>query len=159
MESRWVVETLGEVAEFFGVELVTVREWRTGPTPMPGEPGAYDIKAATRWRCEKLKGNINQKSKEMVELEIREKQADVQKKELNVRKQRGDLVSRTAIKAAVSGLLNDARLQLEAIPGVVAAHVPPDMRNLIRQEWEQQISLILRGFAGKAGDIVDNNKP
>lgn len=141
------------------MELVSVREWRTGPTPMPGDPGAWDLKAIARWRCDRLKGNVNQKSKELVELEIREKQADVQKKELGVRKQRGDLVSRIAVKGELANVLNEARLQLEAVPGVIASRVPTELRDQMREEWEQQIAIILRTMSSKAESIGDSDKP
>lgn len=148
---KWTVKTLGEVAEFLGVELVTVRDWRTGPIPMPGKPGCYNLKEIVAWRCDRLKtsGGI-QKPKEVLELELREKQIDVAKKELALRKSRGDLVSRAAAKAKVFEILNDARCQLEAVPGIVGAHVNPEFKDDLVNEWEQQIGLILRTMAGKA---------
>ena len=148
--SRWFVPMLADIAELFGVEVQTVREWRTGPQPMPGSEGRWNIKDIVQWRCDRLKANSSVKSREVVELELREKQADVAKKELIVRQKRGDLISRTAAKAKVFEILNDARCQLEAIPGIVGARVDPDHRDELVNEWEQQISLILRTMAAKA---------
>jgi hypothetical protein len=150
LESRWVVETLGDVAEFFGVELVTVREWRTGPVPMPGDQGAWDLKAITRWRCERLKANVNAKPKEIQELEIREKQIDVAKKELILRQKQGDLVSRTAAKAKLFEIMNDARVQLEALPGAMGSRVDPKYRDDLTQSLEKQVRLILKAMQNKA---------
>ena len=49
-EGRFVVETLGEVAAFFGVQEQTVRTWRLRADPMPGSPGEWNLSEITRWR-------------------------------------------------------------------------------------------------------------
>ena len=46
---RFVLATLGEVAEFFGLALQTVKEWRCASPPLPGEPGNYQLKEIVRW--------------------------------------------------------------------------------------------------------------
>ncbi len=45
-----IVSTLGEVAEFFGVQEQTCRAWRMRADPMPREPGVWDLAEITRWR-------------------------------------------------------------------------------------------------------------
>ena len=45
-----IVETLGDVARFFGVAEQTCRTWRLRTDPMPGEPGAWDLSEIARWR-------------------------------------------------------------------------------------------------------------
>src|SRR5579872_7047791 len=40
---RFTAATLGEVAGFLGVQLQTVKEWRTGPDPMPGSEGEWPL--------------------------------------------------------------------------------------------------------------------
>ncbi len=42
--------TLRDVAEFFGVQEQTVRQWRMRSDPMPGKPGEWDLAEITRWR-------------------------------------------------------------------------------------------------------------
>lgn len=149
--SRWVVSSLGEVAQLVGVELQTVKEWRTGADKMPGTEGRWDIIQIFRWRCERLKANAgNVKTQEQRDLELRELAAEVASKELKLRKARGELISRDASKAATASILNEARVQLEAIPSILGASIPPDLRSDLVHELEQQIKLICRKMASKA---------
>lgn len=49
-ERRFIVETLRDVATFFGVQEQTIRTWRLRSDPMPGEPGAWNLSEIARWR-------------------------------------------------------------------------------------------------------------
>ena len=40
---RWNVPRLADVAEFMGVALQTVKQWRTESNPMPGTPGEFNV--------------------------------------------------------------------------------------------------------------------
>ena len=48
----YVASTLRDVAEFFGVQEQTVRQWRMRADPMPGEPGRWDLSRITLWRIQ-----------------------------------------------------------------------------------------------------------
>ena len=48
--SSHVVQTLGEVAAFFGVQEQTCRTWRLRAAPMPGEPGEWNLSEIALWR-------------------------------------------------------------------------------------------------------------
>lgn len=153
VDLRRVVGTLGEVAAVLGVELGTVRDWRTGANPMPGDEGRYDLVEVLLWRCDRLKANAgNVKSPEVRELELRQLAADVGMRELKTRKARGELVSRMVAKAATAGILNDVRVQLEAIPELIGACVPPEMRDMVVRECRQQVELICQHMSNKAGE-------
>lgn len=101
MLSRFHVGTLGEVARLVGVELQTVKEWRSGPNAMPGSEGRWDIVEIFRWRCDRLKANGSNadKSAEMKELELRDLQAIVEKRELQARESRKELLPKDAVKS------------------------------------------------------------
>lgn len=149
--SKWCVETLGDVAEFLGVEQATVRDWRTGPTPMPGESGKYNLKEIVAWRCERLKqSGGTQKPREVIELELREKQIDVAKKELALKKSRNELVSRKAAKAAQFAINNEVRCRLESMTGQVTSGLDPSTQAHVKNELDQQIKLILTAMSQKA---------
>ncbi len=45
-----IVSTLGDVAEFFGVQEQTCRTWRLRADPMPGHPGEWNLSEIVRWR-------------------------------------------------------------------------------------------------------------
>lgn len=46
----YTVRTLGEVAVFFGLAVSTVKAWRMGENPMPGQPGGYQLDLIAQWR-------------------------------------------------------------------------------------------------------------
>lgn len=47
--AKYLARTLGQVAEFFGVEVQTVKEWRKHPD-MPGKAGAWPLDEIARWK-------------------------------------------------------------------------------------------------------------
>ena len=62
----FVVGTLGTVAAFFGVQEQTVRSWRMRTSPMPGEPGAWDLSVIARWRIEQERSKKPQTEDELL---------------------------------------------------------------------------------------------
>jgi hypothetical protein len=48
----YVVNSLGKVAEFFGVAVQTVKEWRKDPS-MPGDQNAWPLDEIARWKIAK----------------------------------------------------------------------------------------------------------
>ena len=118
---------------------------------MPGSEGRWDLQEITRWRCDRLKANAgNVKTQERIDLETRQLAAEVSMKETKDAKLKGQLVDRRAAKAALAAILNEARVQLEAIPERCGASIPPEMRADIIEELRQQVALILRKMANKA---------
>lgn len=154
--ARWTVETLGEVAAFFGVEGQTVREWRTGSNRMPGEQGQWDLSEITQWRCNRLKAlGANAKSPEQAEIELAMLKEDLKKKELANRLKAGELVSRVAIKAKVAEMFNEARMGMEALPELLGPMLPPETRTDTTIKVGQAVNLHLRKMAQKAKGCVE----
>lgn len=54
---KWRARTLAEVAQFFGLAVQTVKQWRTESPPMPGGDGGYDLSEVVRWRLAKLQNS------------------------------------------------------------------------------------------------------
>lgn len=51
----YTVQTLGKVAEFFGVAVQTVKQWRMERSdPMPGVEGRYPLDEITRWKLARV---------------------------------------------------------------------------------------------------------
>lgn len=148
---RWIVETLADVAKFFRVSNTTIQNWKQQSVGMPGVDGAYDLSEICEWR-RSLDREATSKTQEQRDLELRELAAEVASKELKLRKNRGELISRDASKAATASILNEARVQLEAIPSILGASIPPDLRSDLVHELEQQIKLICRKMASKAAE-------
>lgn len=147
--NRWVVSQVSDIARFFRVSLTTITNWRNATPPMPGVDGRWDLSEIAEWRrLQDRSGNV--KSQERIDLETRELAAEVSMKETKDKKLKGLLVDRAAAKAAVANILNEARVQLEAVPGIIGSSVPPDIRQEVIHELSQQISLILKKMATKA---------
>lgn len=150
-ENRWIVPTLGDVAEFLGVEVSTVWGWRTGANQMPGAEGRWDLQEITQWRCTRLKAASGQvKSARQLELEEQEQEIKVTRDRAKLRKELGELVSRPVAKAAQAAQLNDIRVLLEGVAEVIGASVPPEFKNIVVREVQQQVSLICQFMANKA---------
>ena len=116
MLSRFRVQSLGEVARLVGMELQTVKEWRSGPNPMPGSEGAWDIVEIFRWRCDKLKAaSGGGKTQEILDLERRDLQAIVEKRELDARNARGEMLPKDVMHAGMMSVFLTLRQGIEVV--------------------------------------------
>jgi hypothetical protein len=144
--TKWTAGTLGEVAAFLGVQLQTVKEWRTGPDPMPGAEGAYPLPEIVRWRFAKLQFLARpaggKAAKEEIHLEI-----DNARLLLKLRNESGELVSRDAAKTAVRQLFHRLRGQLQPLPEVLASAVPAASRADFLFDARSRIQLLLTSLA------------
>lgn len=75
--------------------------------------------------------------------EARIKEADAAKKELLVRKLRGELVSRDSVERWVSKAFAEVKSRLEALPDEVAGVLPPDQRASVANDMRESIALAL----------------
>jgi hypothetical protein len=90
-QAPWVVFTLDQVAEFFGRSRDTLRDWRK--KGMPGEPGAFDLKAILAWKEEAIgssgRGDTDDVSR--AEAERRKAWAEAKTRELELEQLEGSL--------------------------------------------------------------------
>lgn len=141
--SRWHAATLGDVAGFFGVELPTVKQWRCGPNPMPGNEGAWPLDEIARWRVAKAQalvrdpGLLSELEKENLEL------ANLRHR-IKLRKEAGELVDRAAAKATIAQMFHRIRGRLQAMPEELASGMPGDLRNRLLVEIQDRMRLLLR---------------
>lgn len=149
--ARWVVKTLGEVATFFGVEGQTVREWRSGANPMPGEQGQWDLSVITQWRCDRLKAlGANAKSAEEKEIELAILKEDLEKKRLANQMKSGALIDCDFAVGRIMEMNNEARVVIEGIPEKLSPMFDPVNRNELTAKATQEIALVLRHLSQKA---------
>lgn len=149
--ARWIAATLGEVAEFFGVEAQTVREWRTGAKPMPGSEGTWDLSAIAQWRCNRLKSlGANAKSQEEIDLDMAIKREDHKKRLLANQIKAKTVADRATMIGKVAEMNNEARMLIEAIPDNLSPLLPPEIRSEGTAKIRQDIALILKKMAQKA---------
>lgn len=139
---RWTVRRLGEVAAFFGVQLQTVKEWRSGPDRMPGEEGAWRLDEIARWRVAKAQYTGRDPSARSA-LEKEKLEINVSRDRLRLRQEGGELVSRDAAKAAVQQMFHRVRGQIEPLPEQLASSVPAAARPDYLLVARERVHLVL----------------
>ncbi len=141
-----VVTTLGEVAEWFGLQLQTVKQWRVGPNGCPGGDGVYNLQEIARWRVQQGKsGNGSTSAKQ--ELEQESLVLTNARLSLKLRKEAGELVSRDAAKSAIRQMFAKLKSQLETLTEVLAPLVPSEVRVDFRRDCRERIVVFLQSLA------------
>ncbi len=140
-----IVRTLGEVAEWFGLELQTVKQWRVGPTGCPGQEGAYDVQAIARWRLARGNRGADTTAKQSLEEEaIRLANA---RASLKLQREAGELVTRAAAKASIRGMFSRLKAQIEQLPDALAPLVPSEVRTDFRRDCVERVRIFLSQLA------------
>lgn len=141
-----ICRTLAEVAEWFGLELQTVKQWRS--SGCPGVEGAYDVQQIARWRV--AKGQNNSPPRDLsVKQRLEEQSLELNNARLEVRLRResGELVSRSAAKAAIQQMFARLKGQLETLPDQLAPLVAQDVRADFRLDAQTRIRTLLQQLA------------
>jgi phage terminase Nu1 subunit (DNA packaging protein) len=158
--SRWMARTLGEVAEFFGMQLQTVKEWRTGPQPMPGEEGKWPLSEIAQWRDARMRPGMRSELDEKRQAaEVRLKEMQAKRAELKYRKEQGELVERSAVASVLARICTEIRTRLEAIAPEVGTTAPPDLRREIVRDVANKVAMALRKLAGLSAFLTGRNEP
>ncbi len=139
--SRWSVETLGEVAEFFGLAVQTVKQWRTETPQMPGQPGAWPLPEIVRWRLAKLAGSDLATAKKQADLELQ--LVAVEQKKLDLARQKAELVELSEVEVWAAAAMVETREMLMQLPQMISASAPPEIREFARAETDRHCREIL----------------
>ena len=140
-QRRWVGETLGDIAEVFGLSVQTVKQWRTESPPMPGEPGNYPLRPIILWRLAKLSGSDLATAKKQQDLELGRVQ--LESKQLELDQGRGQLLDRGDVERWAATALIEARVMIMSLPERLATSAPPEMRSFIREESDRHCRDVL----------------
>ena len=129
---RWHVATLGDVAEFFGAALQTVKQWRMESPPMPGVPGNYPLPEITKWRRDKdlqtdLVAGRRQQDFDLAKIRIRDEQIDLNIKE-------GLILDRQDVELWAATAMVELRESIMQLPEKLAASAPESLKNFVRSE-------------------------
>lgn len=127
---RWIVSRLQEVADFFDVAYPTVKEWRTGPDPMPGTAdkqglGRFDLREIARWKIRRSREAAQaqvRSPKTLIEEQLKSVQLEQEK--LALAKQQRQLVRRDAVMAEAKSIMARLAGRLDQLPDELAALVP-----------------------------------
>jgi hypothetical protein len=153
--SKWVASTLSEVAEFFGLSVQTVKQWRLESPPMPGGDGKYPLPEIVKWRHAKLSQSDAKTAKQQAEAELM--QIAIEQKRLDLAKDKGELFYRQDVELWASTALIEARETIMALPGMIASSAPPEIREFAREETDRTCRAVLLTFQRRMeSDIVED---
>ena len=154
-QRRWVGETLGDIAEVFGLSVQTVKQWRTESPPMPGEPGNYPLKPIIHWRLAKLSGSDLATAKKQQDLELGRVQ--LESKQLELDQGRGQLLDRAEVELWAATALIEARVMIMSLPERLSTSAPPEMRGFIREETDRHCRDVLTSLRRRL-EMDETNK-
>jgi len=154
------VETLTEVAGYFGRHERTVKTWRAAG--MPGRPGAWDLDAIETWLAQRGLGMAD----ETRDARARFWAARADAESFKVGQLRGDLIEADPVARAVAQQVNTAKAILEQLPDLVAGLLPDRRptkkdRETIRRRARKLVDDSCQALADLADDLagmVDNDE-
>ena len=145
MSAKHVVQTVVEVADFFSVSRQTVFEWKN--KGMPTLDDGYDLKEVLKWRDAWAAKQNSEIETDIEREEYLKMKAERQTKQAKLAGYVGKVIEKSIVITLLSSFAAVVRSRLQAIPGELAASIPPEFRHDLMIELEQKISLILTEMA------------
>lgn len=125
-QDRWTCQTLQEVAEFFGVSLSSVKQWRMENPPMPGDDAGYNLREIVQWKLMRQASSPLKDEQDRQRIAMGELRMEQQRIELE--KLKGSLVSREDVEQWASEVIIQFRESMMQLPQAIAQHAPVDAR-------------------------------
>jgi hypothetical protein len=155
--SRWVVKTLSEVAEFFGLSVQTVKQWSQESPPMPGQRSRWSIKEIVRWRTDIRNGRSSSPSSKKIDDDL--KLVTLEQKQLDLAIQKKELIPLVDVERWAAVALIETREMVMTLPEILATSSPPDSREFIRSESDRHCRSVLTMLRRRLeADIVDSDE-
>lgn len=140
---RFLLQTLSEVADMFGVDEHTVRVWRMKTPPMPGEPGKWPLKEIIQWRCNWIQQTDLAAAKRQQDFDLG--QFQVEFKRLELERERGSILNRDDVELWAATALIELREGVMQLPEILAAVVSQDLKDFVREEVSRHCRDLLIG--------------
>lgn len=161
--NKWTVGTLGEVAEILGFALQTVKQWRIGPDPMPGEPGAYPLDQIVAWKLNQV--GATAASSRTAELIQEGKILDNETKRLKLRKAQGELIEFDAVVRIFTRTIAEQKSfgkeipdrTLDALPQNMNAKTKARILNAVRKSVETMFDAMQQAAENWANEIIETD--
>jgi len=133
----FTVESLGEVAEFFGLAEPTVRQWTARIPPIPGKAGAWPLRDIVRWREEwltqaDLKAKQAQQNYELGQVKLESDRLELQEK-------RRQLLHVDDVELWASTAIVEFREATMQLKEMLTAAAPPEMKDFVRAETDRHL--------------------
>lgn len=155
-----IVESLGDVADFYGVSIDTVKGWsRRG---MPGRAGPrgssrghWDLVAIVRWREQHIRsvGTTVSERTATAKADIEEYKAE--RMRLVVRQAASQLIDRREVETFFAELIIRFREQLQQLPNELQRHFPVDQRTTVREASRRFIAAMLDELSSQEIDVAE----
>ena len=153
----FVVKTMAEVAEFFGVSRAAVHQWTKEYDPMPASRAGYDLSKIAQW-LRRQRGGNGDLSDELKSAEIRLKTVQAQQKELDLDINKGSLLPLVDVERWAATALIETREMVMTLPEILATSAPPENREFIRSESDRHCRGVLTMLRRRLeADIVDDD--
>ena len=152
---RFVLTTLGEVAELFGVALQTAKEWRQASPPLPGDPGNYPLKEIVRWRLARL--SRNELSDELRHEQVDKLRVQTEAARIELEKLKASVLDRADVELWASTALTEIRETIMQLPEMLAASAPQELKDFVRSEADMHCRGVLISAARRL-DVMEVNK-
>ncbi len=133
----WFVETLTEVADFFGVNEQTVRTWRLRTPKMPGEQGRWPIAEIVRWRIDWISQTDLASAKRQQDYDIDAINLEMAKMELE--QKRRQLLHVDDVELWASTAIVEFREATMQLKEMLTAAAPPEMKDFVRAETDRHL--------------------
>lgn len=152
-QKPWIVGSLREVAEFFGVAYQTAKIWSA--EGMPRSASGFDLSELARWDKERaiarLKRDRNpQQSESVGDLDEQLKGEQIRKLKLANDLKEGRLVERDVVIQQASELCLRIKTRLESMPDEMEMTFPLETRVENKQDFGHRIWQVLKELAGWA---------
>jgi hypothetical protein len=155
--SRWIVKTLSDVAEFFGLSVQTVKQWSQESPPMPGQRNRWSIKEIVRWRTDIRNGRSSSPSSKKIDDDL--KLVTLEQKQLDLAIQKNELIPLVDVERWAAVALIETREMVMTLPDILATSSPPDSREFIRSESDRHCRSVLTMLRRRLeADIVDSDE-
>lgn len=142
---KWDVATLSDVAEFFGLSVQTVKQWRQESPPMPGSEGSWPLPAIVKWRMARLTQSEIGNEQKRVALEL--SRIEVEKKRLELDREKGELVYLDDVELWASVAMVETREMLMQLSQLIASSAPPEVKEFARAEADRRVREVLTMLA------------
>lgn len=140
-QAKWTCRTLQEVAEFFGVSLSSVKQWRIENPPMPGDESGYNLREIVQWRLLRQASSPLKDEQDRQRIAMGELRMEQQRIELE--KLKGSLLSRQDVEEWATQAIIQFREAMMQIPQAVAQFAPVEYRTGIEQNASELVKATL----------------
>lgn len=141
---QWLVETLADVAEFFGIATQTVKQWRTERPQMPGVPGEYPLSEIAKWRFDKLTRSDAKERKNKADADLAETKAEAER--LALEKEKRLLVPIADVEQWAAKAIIKFRELTMSLPDKIGNAAPVEIREFARSETDRICREALEGL-------------